>query len=106
MKPFRLFFTILFLLVSISIITLLVIFERGLFVKVMDMISDYLWIAGLAAVIFLVLLSSGIVSNLDSIKRSLINNGYFQLAVLEVFLFSAALGYFWHYSQQPGVFVA
>jgi hypothetical protein len=30
------------------------------------------------------------------------NNGYFQLAILELFLFSAGLGYFWYFSKQPG----
>jgi hypothetical protein len=105
MIQFRLFFTILFLLASLIVIPLIAIVDRNVFIMAVDMVKDYLWAAGIAAVIFLVLLSSGVVSNLDSIKRSLIRNGYFQLAILQLFLFSAGLGYIWYFVQQPGQIV-
>jgi hypothetical protein len=105
MQQFRLFFTILFLLASLIVIPLIAIVDRNIFIMAIDMVKGYLWVAGIAVVIFLVLLSSGVVSNLDSIKRSLIRNGYFQLAILQLFLFSAGLSYIWYFAQQPGQIV-
>jgi hypothetical protein len=105
MPQFRLFFTVIFLLVSIAIFSLVLIFEQNLIYKVAEIVKNHLWITGILVIIFLVLFSSGVVSNLDSIKPSLIRNGYFQLAILELFLFSSALGYFWYFNQQPGQIV-
>jgi hypothetical protein len=102
MIQFRLFFTILFLFVSLAVFVLIAIFDRSLYLNALAFVNEYLWVAGIVVVSFLVLLTSGIVSNLDSIKRSLIRNGYFQLAILELFIITAALGYFWYYNQQPG----
>lgn len=105
MKKFRLFFTVLFLLTSLIIILLIAIFDNIIFFRAANVIKNYIWPAGLAMVIFLVLLSAGVVSNLAKSKGSLISNGYFQLAILELFLLSAGLAYFRHYTQQPGQIV-
>ena len=102
MIQFRLFFTILFLFLSFAVFVLIAVFDNALYLRALEFVKNYLWIAGFAAVMFLILLTSGIVSNLDSIKRSLIRNGYFQLAIVMLFIFSAAFGYFWYYNQQPG----
>jgi hypothetical protein len=105
MQQFRLFFTILFLLASLFVFIFLAIFDISVFNVAVDVIKKNLWVAGTAVIIFLVLLSSGVVSNLESIKRSLIRNGYFQLAILELFLASAGLAYIRYYIQQPGQIV-
>jgi hypothetical protein len=78
------------------------IFDSPIFFRVADEIKNYLVLAGIATIIFIVLFSAGVVSNMAALKRSLISNGYFQLAMLELFLFSAGLAYYRHYSQQPG----
>ncbi len=105
MKKFQMFFTVLFLLTSLIIILLIAIFDNIIFFKAANVIKNYIWPAGIATLIFLVLLSAGVVSNLAKSKGSLISNGYFQLAILELFLLSAGLAYFRHYTQQPGQIV-
>jgi len=105
MKNFRLFITILFLLASLVSILLFAIFDNTIFIRIVTLIKSNIWPAGIAMFIFLVFLTTGIVSNLSKLERSLINNGYFQLAILELFLFSAGMAWFWHYSQQPGQIV-
>jgi hypothetical protein len=70
-----------------------------------DLIKNYLWLVGIALVIFLVMLTTGIVSNMHRPEGSLISNGSFQLAILGLFLVTAGLGYFWYFSQQPGQIV-
>jgi len=102
MKNFRLFFTILFLLISLVGLLLFAIFDPSIYYKIAPLIRTYLWPTGIALVLFLVLLTAGIVSNSARLESSLIHNGYFQLAILELFLLTAGLGYYWHYSQQPG----
>ncbi len=102
MKKFQMFFTVLFLLSSLIIILLIAIFDNIIFFKAANVIKNYIWPAGIATLIFLVLLSAGVVSNLAKSKGSLISNGYFQLAILELFLCSAGLAYYRHYTQQPG----
>jgi hypothetical protein len=102
MKSFRLFFTIFFLLTSLIIILLIALFDKMIFFSAADLIKNYIWPAAIALLLFLILLSIGVVSNHADIKPSLINNGYFQLAILELFLLSAGLAYFRHYIQQPG----
>jgi len=102
MKKFLSFLTVLFLLLSLIIILLIAIFDNNLFFKAADMIKNYIWPAGIILLIFLTFLSAGIVSNLHRSDGSLINNGFFQFAMLLLFLFSAGLGYFWYYVQQPG----
>lgn len=105
MKKFRLFFTVFFLLTSLIIILLIAIFDNIIFLRAANVIKNYIWPAGFAMLIFLGLLSAGVVSNHAKSKGSLISNGYFQLAILELFLFSAGLAYYRHYSQQPGQIV-
>ena len=105
MRNFRLFFTIFFLLTSLIIILLIALFDTSVFFKAESMIKNYIWPAAIALLLFLILLSIGVVSNHADIKPSLINNGYFQLAILELFLLSAGLAYFRHYIQQPGQIV-
>jgi hypothetical protein len=105
MKKFRIFFTVFFLLTSLIIILLIAIFDNIIFFKVTNEVKNYIWPAGIVGFIFLVLLSTGVVSNLVQSKGSLISNGYFQLAILEMFLLSAGLTYYRHYTQQPGQIV-
>lgn len=105
MKKFRMFLTILFLLTSLIIILLIALFDNSTLFRAADVIKNYIWPAGFAMLIFLGLLSAGVVSNHAKSKGSLISNGYFQLAILELFLFSAGLAYYRHYSQQPGQIV-
>jgi len=105
MEKFRLFITVFFLLTSLIIILLFAIFDNTIFFRAADLIKDNLWFAGIAVIIFLILLSAGVVSNLADIEGSLISNGYFQLAILELFLVTAGLAYYRHYSQQPGQIV-
>jgi hypothetical protein len=105
MKSFRMFFTVLFLLISLAIIMYIALFDNIIVVKAADFIKDYMWQAGVALLIFVILLSTGIVSNLAKPNGSLFSNGFFQLAILELFLFSAGLGYYRYYTQQPGQIV-
>lgn len=105
MKKFRLFFTVFFLLTSLIIILLIALFDNSTLFRAADVIKNYIWPAGFAMLIFLGLLSAGVVSNHAKSKGSLISNGYFQLAILELFLLSAGLAYFRHYTQQPGQIV-
>ena len=102
MKNFRLFFTILFLLISLVGILLIAVFDPAIFLKAVTLIKTYLWAAVIALALFLILLTAGIVSNSARLESSLIHNGYFQFAILELFLLTAALGFYWHYSQQLG----
>ena len=105
MKNFRLFVTILFLLASLASILLFAIFDTTIFILAVSIIKNNSWPAGIAMFIFLAFLSAGVVSNLSRSEGSLISNGYFQLAILELFLFSAGLTWYWNYSQQPGQFI-
>jgi hypothetical protein len=105
MKNFRLFMTILFLLASLVGILLFAIFDNTIFTRALPLIKINILLAGVALFIFLALLTTGIVSNHARLEGSLINNGYFQLAILELFLLSAGLTWYWHYSQQPGQIV-
>jgi len=102
MPKFRLFITVLFLLTSIVLLVLLAIFDTGFYTMAVDQVKNYIWPAIIALVVFLVLLTTGIVTNLSRGEGSLFHNGLFQLAILELFLFSAALGYYWYHTQQPG----
>jgi hypothetical protein len=101
MKNFRIFFTVFFLLTSLIIILLIALLDNITLFRAADVIKNYMWPAGIAMLFFLGLLSAGVVSNHARSEGSLISNGYFQLAILELFLFSAGLAYYWFYSQQP-----
>jgi hypothetical protein len=105
MHQFRLFFTILFLLASLFVFIFIAIFDISVFSVVVEILKNNLWAASIGLILFLVLISSGVVSNLESIKRSLIRNGYFQLAIVELFLASVGLAYIRYYIQQPGQIV-
>jgi hypothetical protein len=105
MKKFRMFLTIFFLLTSLIIILLIALYDNTIFFRMVNLIKDNIWPAGFAMLIFLVLLSAGVVSNLARSGGSLISNGYFQLAMLELFLFSGGLAYYRYYSEQPGQIV-
>ena len=105
MKNFRLFMTILFLLASLVGILLFAIFDNTIFTRALPLIKINILPAGVALFIFLALLTTGVVSNHARLEGSLINNGYFQLAILELFLLSTGLAWYWHYSQQPGQIV-
>ncbi len=78
MKKFRLFITVFFLLASFITILLFTLFDNVLFFKAADVIKNNIWPAGIALFVFLVLLTTGIVSNHAKPDESLINNGYFQ----------------------------
>jgi hypothetical protein len=101
MRKFRSFFTVLFLLSSLIVILFIAIYDNPLLIRVADEIRNYIGPSFIALLVLLVLISSAIVSNSAKSFGSLIANGYFQLAVLELFLFSAALAYYHHYFQQP-----
>lgn len=102
MKKFLSFLTILFLLSAIITIALLAIADKDFFFKAGLMIKDYIWLAGLAMILLLGLLSAGIVSNLHDPEGTLISNGYFQTAVFVLFLMAGSLVYLWYQLQQPG----
>jgi hypothetical protein len=105
MKKFRLFLTVLFLLIALAVIALIAIFDNIILFKAAGLIKQNIWPASIALFIFLILLSAGIVSNLSTARGSVFGNGYFQLAILELFLAAAALAWYWYYLQQPGKFV-
>jgi hypothetical protein len=105
MEKFRVFFSILFLLTSLIIIVLLAIIDHRIFFRVADEIKNYIIPASIATLIFLILLSAGVVSNMAKSYGSLFGNGYFLLAIMELFLFSTGLVYLRYYDQQPGQIV-
>jgi hypothetical protein len=102
MKKLRSFFTILFLLISLVIILFIVLYDKRLLVMIINEIGNYILPAGIASLIFLILLSAGIASHSTKSLGSLIGNGFFQLAILELFLFSAGLVYYKYNMEQPG----
>jgi len=102
MKKLRLFLTVLLLLTSLAVILLIAIFDNVLLFRAAQVIKDNIWPAGIAALLFLILLITGIVTTLSESKGSLFSNGYFQLAILELFLCTAGLAYYRNYIQQPG----
>lgn len=105
MKKFLSFLTILFLLSAIITIALLAIAEKDFFFKAGLLIKDNVWLAGLAMILLLGLLSAGIVSNLHNPDGTLISNGYFQTAVFVLFLMAGSLVYLWYQLQQPGTII-
>jgi hypothetical protein len=105
MKKFRTFFSVLFLLTALIIIVLIAIFDNIIFFRAAEVIKNYIWQTGIALLIFVGLLSAGVASNLTKFNGSLLSNGYIQLAILELFLFSAGLAYYRHYTQQSGQIV-
>jgi len=102
MKKTRSFFTVLFLFTSLIIIFLIAIFDNTLLFKAADLVKNYLWLVIILLLIFLGFLSAGIISKSTKESGSLLQNGFFQLAILELFLLSAGLVFFRYYIQQPG----
>jgi hypothetical protein len=102
MKKIRSFFTVLFLLTSLMVILFMAIFDHMLLIRVTGEIKNFILPSVVALVLFLVLVSGGIVSNAAKPLGSLMGNGLFQLAVLELFLLSAGLVYYRQYIRQPG----
>jgi hypothetical protein len=102
MKKTRIFFTVLFLLTSVGAAVIITVINPNLMPAVMELIKNNIWAAVAAALLFLGLFSAGVVSNHGNPDGSLVSNGFFQLAVLELFLCSAGLIYFNYYMQQPG----
>jgi hypothetical protein len=72
------------------------------FISIADELRNYIGPAFIALLLFLVLISSGIVSNSGRPFSSLIANGYFQLAIVELFLCTAGLAYYYHTINQAG----
>ena len=105
MKKFRSIVTVLFLLTALITILLIAIFDNILIFRAADLIKNYIWFAVIALLIFLGFLFTGIVSTLTKSEGSLIGNGYFQLAILELFLVAAGLAYFRYHIQLPGQIV-
>jgi hypothetical protein len=102
MRKIRTFFTVFFLLISLSIILFFALYEKQLLVMLVGEIQNYIIPAGIAVLVFLILLSAGIVSHSHRESGSLFGNGLFQLAILELFICSASLAYYYYYRQQPG----
>jgi hypothetical protein len=105
MEKFRMFFTILFLITTLFIILFITLFDPVIFFRAVDVIKNYLWPAVIAMLIFVALLSAGVATNLNNYNGSWISNGYIQLAILELFLLSAGLAYYRHYTRQTGQIV-
>lgn len=105
MKKILSFLTVLFLLASLIIFVLMAIMDTNFLYTVANVITTHLVISIIVIIVFLGLLSAGIVSNSHRLEGSLISNGYFQLAILELFLIAAGLSWFRYYLQQPGQIV-
>ena len=105
MKKILSFLTVLFLLASLIIFLLMAIMDTNFLYTVANVITTHLVISIIVIIVFLGLLSAGIVSNSHRLEGSLISNGYFQLAILELFLIAAGLSWFRYYLQQPGQIV-
>ena len=63
MQQFRLFFTIIFLLTSLIVISLVFILEQSLLYKIVDIVKNNIWITGISVVVFLVLFSLPVFAN-------------------------------------------
>jgi hypothetical protein len=105
MKKILSFLTVLFLLASLIILIIIAIMDTEFLYTVANVIQTHLLISIFVLIVFLGLLSAGIVSNSHRIEGSLISNGYIQLAILELFLITAGLSWFRYYLQQPGQIV-
>lgn len=102
MKKFRSFITVFFLLASLVVIIGIALYDNMFLAMLLDELKNYLIPAGIAVLIFLILFSAGIATNSGRSLASLSGNGFFQLAVLELFLVAAGLVYYRYYLQQPG----
>ena len=102
MKKFRSFITLLFLLTSLVVIVGIALYDNMFLAMLLDELKNYLIPAGIAVLIFLILLSAGIATNSGKSFGSLSANGFFQLAVLELILVAAGLVFYRYHLQQPG----
>ena len=102
MEKFRSFIIVLFLLTSLVVIVGLALYDNMFLAMLLDELKNYLIPAGIAVLIFLILFSAGIATNSGRSFGSLSGNGFFQLAVLELFIVAAGLVYYRYYLQQPG----
>ena len=102
MEKFRSFIIVLFLLTSLVVIVGLALYDNMFLAMLFDELKNYLIPAGIAVLIFLILFSAGIATNSGRSFGSLSGNGFFQLAVLELFIVAAGLVYYRYYLQQPG----
>jgi hypothetical protein len=102
MKKFRSFITVFFLLTSLVVIIGIALYDNMFLAMLLDELKNYLIPAGIAVLIFLILFSAGIATNSGRSFGSLYGNGFFQLAVLELFMVTAGLVYYRYYLQQPG----
>jgi hypothetical protein len=101
MKKFRSFITVFFLLTSLVVIIGIALYDNMLLAVLLDELKNYLIPAGIAVLIFLILFSAGIATNSGRSLGSLSGNGFFQLAVLELFIVAAGLVYYRYYLQKP-----
>ena len=97
MKKFGLILTVFFLVATLLTVLLIAIFDNAILFKAAGLVKDNIWVAGIALLLFLGLLFTGIGSNLARSEGSLFTNGYFQLAMLELFLCAAGLIYYRHH---------
>jgi hypothetical protein len=102
MKKFRSFVTVFFLLTSLVVIVGIALYDNMLVAMLLDELKNYLIPVGIAVLIFLILLSAGIATNSGRSFGSLSGNGFFQLAVLELFTVAAGLVYYRYDLRQPG----
>ena len=105
MAKFRQVITYIFLFSALIIFLLIAVLDYSLYVKVFELIKEYIWPAAIAGIVFLVLLLSGVFSNMYNPESTLFRTGYFQLAMLLFFLMSAGVGGYYIYLQQPGQIV-
>ncbi len=105
MKKFSLILTIFFLVAALLTVLLIAIFDNAILFKAAGLVKDNIWVAGILLLLFLGLLFTGIGSNLARSEGSLFTNGYFQMAMLELFLCAAGLVYYRHHMHQLGQIV-
>lgn len=105
MKKFRSFITVFFLLTSLVVIIGIALYDNVFLAMLLEESKNYLMPAGIAVLIFLILFSAGIATNSGRSFGSLSGNGFFQLAVLELFIVAAGLVYYRYYLHQPGQIV-
>ena len=105
MRTFLSFLTVLFLITSLVIILFISLYDMQFFNVIIGEINRSVLAAGISILIFVILLSAGFATNSGRSFGTLFGNGFFHLAVLELFLFSAGALYYKYYMQQPGQIV-
>jgi hypothetical protein len=105
MSKFRLVFTIIFFAAVIAVVAFFAIMDKSLFFLAGELVKNNVIAAAILLFVFIVLITIGIIVNVSRGRASLFRNGYFQLAILELFLLTAGLTWFRFYLQQPGTIV-